>query len=157
MTTLTISSQAKLNGTPVSARFTTITLSTDPDPDLNAYPDQLTGDPALKRPLTFEWTWQHVRQKIASDLAAIAAEIEFGPYRSMAGSYVAIVNPGCELCHFAWSEIDRTTGQAVSRSADGYITIPNASLQGIGERLTIILKPVDRLRFIGSSDYLEPQ
>lgn len=158
MSTLTISSNAKLNGSAVAARFTAITLITDPDPTLNQYPSNVSGDPSLKAAVTFDWEWQHMRQEVAGSLAGISAVfVARPPTRTLSGSYDAVVNQGAELCLFEWVEKNRRTGASENRSMSGYFRVTQTTLRGVTAQMSISIYPVDRLRFVGSADYLEPQ
>jgi len=157
MSSLVISSHAKLNGTAVAARFTTITLARAAG-ITNAYPNQVEGVPGSYAPITFQWAAQHMRQTAIASLLPIAAVfIARGPTRTIGGKYDAVVNSGAELCLFTWSERDRSAATSESRSISGYFRISHSGMSGMNEQLSVVLYPVDRLRFVGSTDYLEPQ
>ena len=164
MSTLTISSNAKLNGTAVAARFTTITL-TNVGVDMRAksFFQGVHSHPDLHEPVTFNWDGRYMRSKVgdaASSLAAIAATfVARAPTRTLAGKRDAVVNVGAELCEFQWDELDHSVlpNVSLSRVASGYFKVAATSIQGQHERLSVVLYPVDRLRFVGSTDYLEPQ
>jgi len=157
MSDLVISSSVKLNGTAVAARFTTITLSSGAG-RTSKYPNQIQGVPGAYEPLTFQWDAQHLRQTaVASLLPTAAVFVARGPTRTLSGSYDAVVNQGAELCLFTWAERDRSTNTSEPRSVSGYYRISRSGISGAGEQLSVIVYPVDRLRFVGSTDYLEPQ
>lgn len=163
MSTLTISSNVKLNGTAVAARFTTITLTNaSVERWAKSFFQGIQGDPQLYAPITFDWKGRYMRAKVGtatSKLAAIAATfVARAPTRTLSGSRDAVVNSGAELCVFAWDELDRSVrpNASLSRVAVGYFQVVAASIQGHDESVSIVLYPVDRLRFVGSTDYLEP-
>lgn len=142
MASVVISSDVKVNGTPVSARFTSITLE---DPH---YPVEVSGHVALDRPVTLTFRSRGMNKEKVAGLAAIAASfVAREPRRTLAGYVDAVCNVGTELCKVVFDDSSQTIW--------GFITL-EASVTGADETVMLTVHPVDRLRFVASSDYHEP-
>lgn len=141
--TITISSDVKVNGSAVGARFSSIALSGV------EYPSEIAGHAALKKPISFTWRHQDMQEDNAADLGAIAANFVLrGPRRTLDGNVDAVVNDEAELCKIVF-------GVGGNQSVYGYITVETQAA-GMTETTIVTVHPVDRLRFVGSSDYHEP-
>lgn len=143
MATITISSDVKVNGSPVAARFTTITLTGA------QYPVEIGGHAALKRPVSFTWRHMDMQADNMTGLGDIAAHfVAREPRRTLNDQIDAVVNVDAELCKVVF-------GASNDQTVWGYLTV-EASAAGGNETTIVTVHPVDRLRFVGSSDYLEP-
>lgn len=141
--TLTISSDVKVNGTPVAARFTSITLTGA------KYPVEIAGHAALGKPVAFTWRHMDMQEDHLSALGAIAASFVLrGPRRTLNGNTDAVVDDSAELCKVVF-------GAAGNQTVWGYLTVETSAAGGT-ESTIVTVHPVDRLRFVGSSDYHEP-
>lgn len=141
--TLTISSDVKVNGTPVAARFTSIVLSGV------AYPVEITGHAALGKPVSFTWRHRDMQEDHLTALGAIAASFVLrGPRRTLDGNTDAVVDDSAELCKVVF-------GASNNQTVWGYLTVETSAAGGT-ESTIVTVHPVDRLRFVGSSDYHEP-
>lgn len=141
--TLTISSDVKVNGSPVSARFSSIVLSGV------SYPVEIAGHAALGKPVSFTWRHRDMQETNLTALGAIAAAFVLrGPRRTLDGNNDAVVDDDAELCKVVY-------GASGNQTVWGYLTVETSAAGGT-ETTIVTVHPVDRLRFVGNDDYHEP-
>jgi hypothetical protein len=84
-----------------------------------------------------------VRGRLA-ELEAIAAPV-VEQQKNRAGVYQVVSTSPAQLCVFDWSELDRRSNTTVARTYCGVFQIADASLEGLGESLSLVLYKANRL------------
>lgn len=156
MATLTLNGDVYVDtDTSTTERFTEVTLtSVGVDRASKAYPQALRGMAGLEQPIAFEIS-RRVRKKLIDDVLDLCATfVARQPRRTLDGFIDAVVNDGAELVNASWTERDRRDDSTYTQSESGFLRLVDPTVRGDRESLTLVLYPVNRLRFVNSTTYL---
>jgi len=156
MSTLTVAFAPYVNDdTSTTTRHASVALTNvGVQPREKLYPQEIQGLADAGQPITFRID-RFARKKVIDDLLPHAATfVARAPRRTLDGFLDAVVNDGAELAQFTWTERDRRDGTTYSQSEWGFYRIQAPQVAGARESLSLVLYPVNRLRFVNSGTYL---